>query len=77
MKSMMKWVPVLALVLASTAAGARERQKADTAAFRKMVELVRGGENYIEVDAAFPMGNSSIDISTKHGTKRLGGEGEP
>lgn len=75
MRSIMKWVPVLALVLASTAAGARERQKADTAAFRKMVELVRGGEYYIEVDAAFPMGNSSIDISTKHGTKRLGGEG--
>lgn len=75
MKTLKTIVPIIALLLAGFAGVAKEKQKVDTAAFNKMVRLVNDKQFYINVDAAFPMGNGSITIDTKYGTKRLGGEG--
>ena len=36
---------------------------------------MKSREFYIEVDQAFPTGNSSITIDSKYGQKRIGGEG--
>ncbi len=75
MKTLRNIVPIIALLLAGLTGMAKEKQKADTAAFNKMVQLVNSKNFYINVDAAFPMGNGSITVDTKYGSKRLGGEG--
>ena len=41
----------------------------------KIEQLMKSREFYIEVDQAFPTGNSSITIDSKYGQKRIGGEG--
>ena len=75
MKTLRNIVPIIALLLAGLTGMAKEKQKADTAAFNKMVQLVNSKNFYIHVDAAVPMGNGSITVDTKYGSKRLGGEG--
>ena len=75
MKTLKTFLPIIALLLTGFAGMAKEKEKVDTAAFNKMVRLVESKNFYVNVDAAFPMGNGSITIDTKYGTKRLGGEG--
>ena len=52
-----------------------KKQKSDTAGIAKIEQLMKNREFYIEVDQAFPTGNSSITINSKYGQKRIGGEG--
>lgn len=64
------------LIFSSFVVTAREKKaKVDTAAFNRIVELVKSKIFYITLDDAFPSGNSSIVIDSKYGKKTIGGEG--
>ncbi len=52
-----------------------KKQKNDTTGMAAIEQLIKSREFYIEVDQAFPMGNSSITINSQFGTKQLGGDG--
>jgi len=52
---------------------AEKKTKTDTAAFNKLVRLMESKHFYILVDDAFPSGNSSVTINSKHGSKTIGG----
>lgn len=75
MKTQKIILSIIALLVVGLPGMAEKKQKTDTAAFNKIVQLIKSKNFYVNVDAAFPMGNSSITIDTKHGSKRIGGEG--
>ncbi|MDR2414344.1 MAG: DUF4251 domain-containing protein [Odoribacteraceae bacterium] len=65
-----------ALLVCLTSAGSeRKKEKIDTTAFNKIVELVKSKVFRVEATDAYPTGNSSVTLSSPHGTTTLGGEG--
>ncbi|MDR1414851.1 MAG: DUF4251 domain-containing protein [Odoribacteraceae bacterium] len=56
-------------------AGDGARTKGDTAAFGKIVRLVESRQFRVEATDAYPTGNSSVTIESRHGSTTLGGEG--
>lgn len=75
MKTLKTIIPLGLLLLSCLFATAEKKQKADTAGLNKIVQLVQSRVFYVEVDQAFPSGNSSVTINSKYGQKRIGGEG--
>jgi hypothetical protein len=76
MKTSKYIITVGALLLSCLAfAGERSREKNDTTAFARLTRLVESRCFRVEVTDAYPTGNSSVTISSRHGTTTLGGEG--
>lgn len=77
MKTLSKILPAGILILSCLFAQAsdRKKEKADPEAFNKLVELVKSNLFYVEATDAYPSGNSSITVQTKHGSTTIGGEG--
>lgn len=75
MRTLRTIMPIIALVFIGLTTMAEKKQNVDTAAFNKMVNLIKSKNFYVNVDAAFPSGNGSITVDTKYGSKRIGGEG--
>ncbi|MDR2131592.1 MAG: DUF4251 domain-containing protein [Odoribacteraceae bacterium] len=66
---------VLLFSCLSAPAGERREEKRDTTAFDKLVALVKSQVFYVEATDAYPTGNSSVTITSQHGTTTVGGEG--
>ena len=75
MKTLKTIIPIGILLFTCLFAMGEKKQKNDTAGITKIEQLMKSREFYIEVDQAFPTGNSSITIDSKYGQKRIGGEG--
>ena len=75
MKTLKTIIPIGILLFTCLFAMGEKKQKSDTAGIAKIEQLMKNREFYIEVDQAFPTGNSSITINSKYGQKRIGGEG--
>ena len=75
MKTLKTIIPIGILLFTCLFAMGEKKQKSDTAGIAKIEQLMKSREFYIEVDQAFPTGNSSITIDSKYGQKRIGGEG--
>ena len=75
MKTLKTIIPIGILLFTCLFAMGEKKQKSDTAGITKIEQLMKSREFYIEVDQAFPTGNSSITIDSKYGQKRIGGEG--
>ena len=75
MKTLKTIIPIGILLFTCLFTMGEKKQKSDTAGIAKIEQLMKSREFYIEVDQAFPTGNSSITIDSKYGQKRLGGEG--
>jgi hypothetical protein len=74
----LKYILPAGIVLLScltAAAGERKRVKEDSAAFRALVQLVKSKVFHVEATDAYPLGNSSVTITSRHGSTTLGGEG--
>ena len=75
MKTLKTIIPIGILLFTCLFTMGEKKQKSDTAGIAKIEQLMKSREFYIEVDQAFPTGNSSITINSKYGQKRIGGEG--
>lgn len=75
MKTLKTIIPIGILLFTCLFAMGEKKQKSDTAGIAKIEQLMKSREFYIEVDQAFPTGNSSTTIDSKYGQKRIGGEG--
>ena len=75
MKTLKTIIPIGILLFTCLFTMGEKKQKSDTAGIAKIEQLMKSREFYIEVDQAFPTGNSSITIDSKYGQKRIGGEG--
>ncbi len=75
MKALKTIIPIGILLFSCLFAVAEKKQKADTAALNKIVQLMKSRIFYVEVDEAYPSGNSSVTINSKYGQKRIGGDG--
>lgn len=75
MKTLKTILPIGILLFLCLSAAAEKKQKADTAAMGKIERLMKSRTFYIEVNEAYPSGNSSITIDSKYGQKRIGGDG--
>ncbi len=75
MKTLKTIIPIGILLLPASSRWVKRNRKSDTAGIAKIEQLMKSREFYIEVDQAFPTGNSSITIDSKYGQKRIGGEG--
>ncbi len=75
MKTLKTIIPIGILLFTCFFAMGEKKQKTDTTGIAKIEQLMKSREFYIEVDQAFPTGNSSITINSKYGPKRIGGEG--
>ena len=72
MKALKTIIPIGILLFSCLFAVAEKKQKADTAALNKIVQLMKSRIFYVEVDEAYPSGNSSVTINSKYGQKRIG-----
>lgn len=75
MKTLKTILPIGILLFFCLSAVAEKKQKTDTAALGKIERLMKSRIFYVEVDEAYPSGNSSVTINSKYGQKRIGGEG--
>ena len=75
MKTIKTIIPIGILIFSCLFAVGEKKQKTDTTGIDKIEKLMKSRIFYIEVDQAFPTGNSSITIDSKYGQKRIGGEG--
>ena len=75
MKTLKTIIPIGILLFSCLFAVGEKKQKTDTTGIDKIEKLMKSRIFYIEVDQAFPTGNSSITIDSKYGQKRIGGEG--
>ena len=66
---------MLSLAYLVAPANERKKEKGDTAAFDRLVELVRGKVFRVEATDAYPTGNSSVTITSNRGTTTIGGDG--
>ena len=62
MKTLKTIIPIGILLFTCLFAMGEKKQKNDTAGITKIEQLMKSREFYIEVDQAFPTGNSSITI---------------